>query len=87
MRTPEFLLRGNSGAAAVEYSLLSVAIAAGIIVTVFILGGAVRDSFLSFCQAMPNELVANRACGFGPDLPDAAANGGEHANGNAAPHQ
>lgn len=41
----------ESAAAAVEYGLIVVAIAAIVIVTVFYLGGYVEGSFLSACRA------------------------------------
>jgi len=45
------LLRDESGAAAVEYSLLVVAIASIIILTVFYFGGYVEGEFLTTCKA------------------------------------
>ena len=45
------LLRDESGAAAVEYGLLVVAIAAIIILTVFYFGGYVQGSFKTTCKA------------------------------------
>jgi pilus assembly protein Flp/PilA len=52
-------LRSDSGATAVEYSLLAVAIAAVIVAVVFVIGGYVQGQFQDTCSALDAEGVTN----------------------------
>lgn len=46
---------GDHGASAVEYGLLVAAIAAVIVVVVFVLGGFIQDAFTNTCQNIATE--------------------------------
>lgn len=53
--------RDDEGASAVEYGLLVAAIAAIIILIVFVLGGWVRGAFRDTCQAFDNSNAVSYA--------------------------
>jgi pilus assembly protein Flp/PilA len=53
----------ESGASAVEYGLLAVAIAAVIVIIVFALGGVVRDLFTQTCNSVQASAATNAKCG------------------------
>jgi pilus assembly protein Flp/PilA len=54
--------RTEDGASAVEYGLLVAAIAAIIVVIVFLLGGFVQDAFQTTCDAMADNSTAGSTC-------------------------
>jgi pilus assembly protein Flp/PilA len=56
--------RDEDGASAVEYGLLVAAIAALIVVIVFALGNAVRDSFAKTCNTIASQTAPTMtSCG------------------------
>lgn len=52
----------EQGASAVEYGLLVAAIAAVIVVIVFLLGGFVQDAFQTTCDAMADQSSSGGTC-------------------------
>ena len=54
--------KDEDGASAVEYGLLVAAIAAIIVVIVFLLGGFVQDAFQSTCDAMADNATTGSTC-------------------------
>lgn len=54
--------RDESGASAVEYGLLAVAVAALIVVVVFAFGGMVRDIFSSTCGSIASSVSSSPTC-------------------------
>ena len=58
-------LREDEGATAVEYSLLAVAIAAVIVIIVFVLGSQVRSMFHDTCDSISTNasLTETSSCG------------------------
>jgi pilus assembly protein Flp/PilA len=54
--------RSESGASAVEYGLLIVAIAAVIVVVIFALGGVVRGLFSKTCSTISGQASAGGDC-------------------------
>ena len=55
--------REDTGASAVEYGLVAVALAAIIVVVLFVIGAKVRDSFTSGCTAWNTAASATDSCG------------------------
>jgi Flp pilus assembly pilin Flp len=47
--------RREDGASAVEYGLLAVAIAAAVVLIVFMLGGVVKDAFNGTCDTVNSQ--------------------------------
>jgi pilus assembly protein Flp/PilA len=54
--------RGDEGATAVEYGLMVAAIAAVIVLVVFLLGGVVKDKFNKTCGAINSTNGAGTSC-------------------------
>src|SRR3954452_20698946 len=54
--------RNDEGATAVEYGLMVAAIAAVIVLVVFLLGGVVKDKFTSTCGAINGTTGAAATC-------------------------
>ncbi|MGA9748611.1 MAG: Flp family type IVb pilin, partial [Nocardioides sp.] len=52
----------EDGASAVEYGLLVAAIAALIVVIVFLLGGVVKDVFTDTCDEISTKATTTTAC-------------------------
>jgi pilus assembly protein Flp/PilA len=56
------LHRDESGASAVEYGLLAVAVAALIVVVVFAFGGMVQNIFSSTCGSIASSVSGSATC-------------------------
>jgi pilus assembly protein Flp/PilA len=54
--------RDEHGASAVEYGLLVAAIAALIVIVIFVLGGVIKDSFSKTCDTISSNALNGPAC-------------------------
>ena len=61
---PKLMRRGSddSGASAVEYGLLLAAVAAVVVAAVFLMGGAVKEMFVSSCDTIESQANTNANC-------------------------
>jgi Flp pilus assembly pilin Flp len=58
----EIMRRDDSGASSVEYGLLAVAVAALIVVVVFLMGGLVRHLFADTCGNIAASVSGSTTC-------------------------
>jgi Flp pilus assembly pilin Flp len=58
----EVLRRDERGASSVEYGLLAVAVAALIVVVVFLMGGMVRHLFANTCGNIAASVTGSTTC-------------------------
>lgn len=54
--------RSEAGASSVEYGLIAVAIAALIVVILFLLGGVVQETFSDSCEAIRGTASTTATC-------------------------
>lgn len=54
--------RDEDGASAVEYGLLVAAIAALIVIVIFVLGGVIKNTFSKTCDTISSNALAGGAC-------------------------
>jgi pilus assembly protein Flp/PilA len=59
-RTPS--RRGEEGASSVEYGLIAVAIAALVVVILFLLGGVVQETFSDSCDEIRGTASTTATC-------------------------
>jgi pilus assembly protein Flp/PilA len=57
-----FRARDEGGASSVEYGLMAVAIAALIVVIVFLLGDVVRETYFNSCEEIRAEAAPTTSC-------------------------
>jgi Flp pilus assembly pilin Flp len=58
----EIMRRDERGASSVEYGLLAVAVAALIVVVVFLMGGMVRHLFANTCGTIAASVTGSTTC-------------------------